>query len=171
MPRSDPESRSSVLARYAEPLISGSAPTAQSERIAVLTTLYQEYNKRFLADNNRIWTTGATLVPLSLGAFGVLASINRPNLSQVIGFAVIGWLLMTIWLFIAENHRHFQNRSQEWLDEIEHAWGLPPSPMRGAESFLVRRGQIRRMRFVLWGTVTVAAVVVVCVWPGGLFNR
>src|SRR5262245_39465333 len=79
------------------------ASSNAEERGKVLVTLYQEYSKRFLLDGTRIWTIAATLVPLSLGSFALLASIDKPSIGQIIILSLAGWILMSLWLVIAEN--------------------------------------------------------------------
>ena len=163
-----PEAPNDTLAAHITESLRGASA---SERTQILTTLYQQYAGRFASDNNRIWMTATTMVPLSLGAFGVLASVPKPSLSQVIALPILGWLLMTIWLVIAENHRAFQDRSMAWMQAIERAWGITPDGTREKVGFLVRPGLIRRMRFALWWTVTAAAILAIFLWPGGLFIK
>jgi hypothetical protein len=146
--------------------------SSPDERGKVLVTLYQEYSKLFISSNNRIWTTAATMIPLSLGSFALLASIPRPTLGQIIAFSLGSWLLMTFWLVVAENHRAHQNGSEAWLRAIEKRWGFEGIPDRKSDrGFLARRGMVRRLRFSLWWTVTVATVAAVLFWPGGVFIR
>lgn len=164
------DTRDDALARIAANLDPDNPKAASpDERARVLATLYHEYTNRFIADNNRIWTTAASMVPLSLGAFGLLASLPKPSLGQVIALPVIGRLLMTVWLVIAENHRAFQNRSMEWLRAVERAWGIMPEQRRPSVGILVRPGRIRRMRYALWWIVTAAALLAIFFWPGGIF--
>jgi len=165
----EPAARDQALARFAANLEPNNpAGASPDERAKVLTTLYQEYSKRFIADNNRIWTTAASMVPLSFGAFAILASLSKPSLGQVIALPIIGWLLMTVWLIIAENHRAFQDRSISWLLAIERAWDVPPDEQRTKPGLLVRPGLIRLMRFALWWIVTLAALLTILFWPGGV---
>ena len=144
--------------------------SSAEERGKILVTLYQEYSKRFLLDGTRIWTIAATLVPLSLGSFALLASIDKPTIGQIILLSLAGWLLMSLWLVIAENHRAFQNASVEWLRAIEKRWGFDDVPDRKpGRGFLVRPGMVRRIRFVLWWIVTLGTVAAILFWPGGIF--
>jgi hypothetical protein len=142
---------------------SASRASSQEERGKVLTVLYQEFTKRYLSDNNRIWTTAATMVPLSLGAFALLASIDKPTMGQIIAFPLSGWLLMSFWFVVADNHRRFQERNEEWLKAIQKEWGfeLVPEPKR-------RILTVRRSRIALWWIVTVATVAAILLWPGGV---
>jgi hypothetical protein len=41
-----------------------------------LELLFKHYSDRMLSDNERIWRTGALLIPLSLAAFAALAGIS-----------------------------------------------------------------------------------------------
>jgi hypothetical protein len=136
-----------------------------------LVALHQRYSAMFLSDNTRIWTTAATMIPLSLGSFVVLASISHPSLPQIIIFSAAAWILMSVWLVIAENHRAFQEGSQRVLREIEDIWDFPARPGKGNETWLTRTGRVRQMRFVLWWTVTVGALLVILFWPGGAVNH
>ncbi len=145
--------------------------SSPDERGKILTTLYQEYSKRHIADNNRIWTTAATLVPLSLGSFAVLASLERPTIGQIIVLSLGGWLLMTFWLIVAENHRKFQEGSEAWLKAIEKRWGFDEVPNRKPRGLPDRKGMVRWARRTLWVLVTVATVVCILFWPGGVFVR
>jgi hypothetical protein len=158
-------------------------PAEQSQSLIVL---YERYTDRFLADNARIWSTAASMIPLSLGGFVVLASITRPQLFQVVLFPVASWILMSVWLVIAENHRAFQQASHQKLNDIERIWDFPSRPakdVRGTESrrfdrlinriasWLVSKNRVQRMRFMLWGVVTVGAVAVILFWQGGVISR
>lgn len=139
-----------------------------SERLDCLKNLHDSYTSRFLSDNDRIWTTAATMIPLSLGSFVILASISKPTLMQILLLAAAAWILMTVWLVIAENHRAFQDNSMTRIAEIEKVWGFERVGSRGTNSFLTRRGRVRQMRFLLWGLVTLGALAVAFFWPGGI---
>jgi hypothetical protein len=136
-----------------------------------LITLHQRYSAMFLSDNTRIWTTAATMIPLSLGSFVVLASIRNPSLPQIMIFSAAAWILMSVWLVIAENHRAFQEGSQRVLRDIEDIWDFPARPGKGNGTWLTSRGRVRQMRFVLWWTVTIGALLVILFWPGGAVNH
>jgi hypothetical protein len=141
------------------------------ERAAMLSTLYQGYSSRFLSDNARIWTTAATMIPLSLGSFVVLASIERPSRFQVVLLPLTGWLLMSIWLVIAENHRAFQEASEKWLIALEQVWGFDKEERpKKRSSWLTRSQRVKQMRFALWWLVTVGAAVIILFWPQGLLG-
>lgn len=144
------------------------APTA--EKATMLSSLYEGYSSRFLSDNTRIWTTAATMIPLSLGAFVVLASIDRPSRSQIVLLPLAGWLLMSIWLVIAENHRAFQEASHQWMRAVERIWGFDEALPEKRLSWMTGRRRVRQMRFALWWIVTVGAVFVMLFWPGGFFG-
>jgi hypothetical protein len=139
------------------------------QRAQSLVALHSSYTERFLSDNARIWTTAATMIPLSLGAFVVLASIPHPHPWQIIVLAVAGWILMTVWYIIAENHRAFQDNSMKALDDIEKIWGFS-KPRANTNYRLARNGTVRLMRLMLWLAITLAAIAVILKWPGGLLN-
>jgi hypothetical protein len=46
------------------------------------------------------------------------------------------WVLMIVWLIIAENHRAFQEGSQQVLHDIEGVWGFTPSPAKSNGNWL-----------------------------------
>ena len=112
------------------------------------------------------------MIPLSLGSFPVLASIDHPSPGQIVALAVAGWTLATTWLVIAENHRAFQDQSAAWIRAIERCWGMTRdiAPKQAATA-LVRPGMIRAARFALWWLVTIGAVAAVFFWPGGVLAR
>ena len=138
------------------------------EQSQSLVTLYTNYTTRFLSDNSRIWTTAASMIPLSLGAFVVLASIPHPSKIEILTLSTASWVLMSVWFVIAENHRAFQDSSDKVLRDIEQIWNFPARPSRTTRFHLVTgKGRIRAMRVVLWLAVTAGAVIVPLLWPGG----
>jgi hypothetical protein len=119
-----------------------------------LEVLHRHYGDRMLADNERIWRTGALAIPLSLAAFAAVPSIHCLAPWHVIALSVPSVTLMLVWLAISENHRAFQTHSQIWLVAIERAMGLrAPVATKvasdGPESRLVRRGSVQRLRWTL----------------------
>jgi VanZ family protein len=142
-----------------------------AEQAKSLIALYDSYSSKFLSDNARIWTTAATMIPLSLGSFVVLASIRHPSRAQIYLLAAAGWVLMSVWLVIAENHRAFQDGAQKVLRDIEGIWTFPGRPPKSGGSWLLTGpGRVQQMRFVLWAAVTIGAVLVTLFWPGGLLS-
>lgn len=144
---------------------------SKDEQAKALVTLHESYSARFLSDNARIWTTAASMIPLSLGAFVVLASMRSPALVQVVILSAAAWVLMSVWLIIAENHRAYQEGSQRVLQDIEEIWGFPHRPAKSKGNWLTGRGRVRQMRYVLWWAVTIGAVLVVLFWPGGVVDH
>lgn len=140
-----------------------------TERAGILKTMYETYANQFLSDINRIWTTAASFIPLSLGAFAVLISIDHPSFSQILLLSLTGWLLISVWLVIAENHRAFQEKSHRWMREIERIWGFEEVLQPKRVGWLTARGMVRRMRFALWAII-VGAVLIILFWPGGLLG-
>jgi hypothetical protein len=141
-----------------------------AERAEILKTMYEAYANQFLSHINRIWTTAASFIPLSLGAFAVLISIDHPSFSQILLLSLAGWLLISVWVVIAENHRAFQEGSRQWMREIERIWGFEEVLQPKRVGWLTASGMVRRMRFALWGIVTVGAVLIILFWPGGLLG-
>jgi hypothetical protein len=111
------------------------------------------------------------MIPLSLGAFVVLASIPHPAKIEIVTLSIAAWILMTVWFVIAENHRAFQESSMQVLKDIEKIWKLPAYPPKTARFRPVTgKGRIRQMRIVLLAAVTTGAVLVPLFWPGGYLN-
>jgi hypothetical protein len=143
------------------------SPAEQSQS---LVTLYANYTARFLSDNSRIWTTAASMIPLSLGAFVVLASIAHPSKIEILTLSISSWVLISVWFVIAENHRAFQESSHKVLRGIEEIWGFPERPSKTTYNLVTAPGRIRLMRIVLLGAVTIAAIIVPLFWPGGFLS-
>ena len=113
-----------------------------------LQTLYNNYHKRFLADNSQVWGNGRILVPVSLTAFGVYAGLETPTLHAALFLAFASISLIMLWLVNAEKHRAFQNKSMAWLVAIEKAIGLkdvvaPYLPDDAVNRFISRRGIVK----------------------------
>lgn len=142
-----------------------------AEQAKSLITVHDRYVAMFLSDNARIWTTAASMIPLSLGSFVVLASIRSPTLIQIIILSAAAWILMSVWLVIAENHRSFQESAQRVLEDIEDIWDFPRRPAKSNGNWLTGKGRVRQMRFVLWLAVTIGAILVVLFWPGGVVDH
>jgi hypothetical protein len=144
-----------------------------SERAVALTAVYGRYTQQFFSDNGRIWTTAATMIPLSLGAFVGLAAIDHPTKLQIVLFSVASWLLMSFWLVIAENHRESQDRSSEVLNAIEEIWSLaaitrdaPPGSRIGRlNRILTGRNRVRHARYTLWAITSTGAALAILLWP------
>jgi hypothetical protein len=143
-----------------------------SDCAAGLERAHEKYTQLYLSDNNRIWSTAAIMVPLSLGAFVVLASMDKPTIVQVIVLALASWLLMAVWFIIADNHRAFQEVSLERTRQIEELWGMRRQPRnkekgRGLFGFigLVGPGGVRRMRKWLLWLVAIGWLAVLLWWP------
>lgn len=94
-------------------------PLSESERQEWLRTIYQVRAERFLADNKTIWTTGGIMVPVALAAFVVPIYANVTSVPILLVLAVASLALTFMWIWIAENHRAFQNASMDAMDAIE----------------------------------------------------
>lgn len=77
-----------------------------------LKTLYKSFSDRMLSDNERIWRTGAILLPLSLSTFAAVVSIKDLHTWHIVVLGFTSSALIWSWLFIAENHRAFQQKSE-----------------------------------------------------------
>lgn len=93
-----------------------------------LHIVYQHYAERFQKDNEKIWTIGAIFIPLSLAGLTVLKDVS---FAQTVLLAVGSTMLMQFWVWIAENHRGFQNKSQAIVQAIEQNFGLKFSEVEG----------------------------------------
>lgn len=121
---------------------------------AWLQTLYQSYGKRFLSDNNRIWSTGSIFIPLSLAGFAAVVSLKHPHWPQIAILMFVSIMLMFTWIVIAENHRAFQQKSEAWLVAIERAMKLKAErqlKVKGnfLNNLLTGKGAIQKMRWLL----------------------
>ena len=115
-----------------------------------LQILYKSYHQQFLSDNNRIWTTGQWMISISLAALAVLPTLANPLSSfNILLLAIPSVSLIWVWLVIAENHRGFQEKSQEWLSEIERILGVKKPGGPKARGRLIAPGAVRRMRWCL----------------------
>ncbi len=136
-----------------------------------LKAFYSSYSQRFLSDNNRIWSTAQIMIPLSLAGFAALTALKEPQFVHLLTLALVSSAIMIIWLVIAENHRAFQDKSLEWLLEIEKLVVItdPLPEKRPDRNFLVRlltgKGAVRKMRFLLTFIVLVMWAVVLKYWP------
>jgi len=89
-----------------------------------LKEIYKHYQSRFLSDNNRIWTTAAILVPLSVAPFAVLAKGSVLTTMQLLLMAIVSSMFLIAWLFIADVHKEYQNRSDKIINAIEKKIGF-----------------------------------------------
>lgn len=127
-----------------------------------LRALYSAYGDRMRADNHNIWMTGSILLPLAISAFGLYASTDNMDLGRIIVLAIGSSVLIVAWLFIAENHRAFQQKSEAWMNAIQRVIDINDNTPNKAEGnrldrLLTFQHAIQRMR---WGI----AVLVVMVW-------
>lgn len=92
----------------------GEGPEISPERV------YETRRELFLNDNNRIWSTGALLVPLSLAPFLALTQFDgRPEDEHFVLLGVASVFLMAFWLLISERHRRYQIRSYDEMRAME----------------------------------------------------
>jgi len=124
-----------------------------------LRTLYTAYAGRMLSDNQRIWGTGSIFLPLSITGFAAFIAIDRPQLRHTVVLGLASSSLAWCWLFIAENHRSFQQKSEAWLVAIQETVGIQGvggpkvrgNPLNRALTF---RAAIQWMRWILVIMVT-----------------
>jgi hypothetical protein len=89
-----------------------------------LPRIYEARTQRFLHDNDRIWSSGSLLVPLSLAPFLALSSIENLRAAHFVFLGIASTLLMFLWFVIAESHRRYQDESLLWITAIESQVGV-----------------------------------------------
>ena len=123
-----------------------------------LSTLYTSYLTRMLSDNGRIWSIGAIFIPLSLSAFAAYPAISAPTPFKLWVLASASSALIWCWLFIAENHRAFQEKSRAWLVAIQRHLKVDVGGVKvvepGLNQMLTGSGIIQQMRWWLAYLVT-----------------
>ncbi|WP_456506294.1 hypothetical protein [Arthrobacter sp. UYCu723] len=87
--------------------------------------IYSAKSQLFLSDNNRIWTTGAIIIPLAFGAVAALWTIKDVTSAQRVGSGLAGFGLLLFWNFFADRQRILQKRSEAWLKAIDSIHGGP----------------------------------------------
>lgn len=132
-----------------------------------LQLLYSSYLQRFLSDNNRIWSTGQLMIPLALAPITAIPALGvDPAIPRLVFLAIPSTTLIWLWLVIAENHRAFQENSQEWLGEIEKVLKVrKPGPDKKLGGALVKPGRIRQVRWWLgYGLTAFWILFVLVTW-------
>lgn len=84
-----------------------------------LLRLHESYTGRFLADNERIWSTASLFIPLSLATFPAYFALDERTWQLAAAFGAVSVALVTFWYLIAEKHKTFQNRSYDVVRAIE----------------------------------------------------
>lgn len=145
-------------------------PRVSVDTNKIFEALFKHYTDRMLADNERIWKTGALFVPISLAAFAAFAAIKCPQVWHILVLGIPSIGLMFAWIVIAENHRSFQQKSEAWLVALHRAVDLDLKlpiklPTGGMEDAVTTSGAIQRMRWhllagvaALWGLILLWAV-------------
>ena len=149
---SDEEKRAKEIARWKDRLQELYNDTSAGGN-DWLRILYSSYLQRFLSDNNRIWTTGQLMVPLAFAPFAAVPSLTYPfDLLKLLLFSFPSMGLIWLWIIIADNHRAFQEKSEEWLNRIEEVLRIKKPGGNKSPGFFVRPGMIRKTRWCLaWG--------------------
>ena len=119
-----------------------------------LRTLHRDYSNRFLSDNDRIWTVGSILIPVSVAGYAALVTIENPRLWHVLILALGSISLLFIWEKIADRHREFQRKWNTWLRAIECTIGLS-APINGGETVPLRKWRWGLFYVVLFGWVVI----------------
>lgn len=135
---------------------------ASLQREEWLRTIYQMYHQRFLSDNNRIWTVGAILLPVSLSAFAIPVRVTDLSWIPLCVLALASTFLIWSWIIIADNHRAFQQKSLAWVVAIQELLNVKdPHGFKLDESWLARNVPVHRMRWMLGWAVPLGWVLVV----------
>lgn len=129
-----------------------------------LKTLYTAFLNRMLSDNERIWRTGAILVPLALSAFAALVAMKDLDAWEVAVLGSASSVLLWWWLIIAENHRAFQQKSEAWLVAIQETVGFERAGGHkvrgnGLSRVVIFPGAVQLTRWGLPVVVTAAWIV------------
>jgi hypothetical protein len=135
-----------------------------------LRTLYKSYTNKFIHDNNRIWTTGSIMIPLSLAAFAAVPTINCPKSIHLLILGLASLTIIISWLVIAENHRAFQDKSLAWVVAIEEVLGLTGTggtKIRGnpLNRLLTFPAAVQIMRWSITSSITIGWILVLILWP------
>lgn len=126
-----------------------------------LPRIYEVRAARFLHDNDRIWSSGALLVPLSLAPFLALGNIRGLETAHFVVLGLASTTLIAFWFLISESHRRYQHASMTLMRQIEAYVGLAerPSPRQPT---LLRARSARRGIVIMVPLLWILAAVV---WP------
>ena len=135
-----------------------------------LRMLYSSHNQRYSNDGDRIWVTGAVMIPLLLGCFIALTQDRQVSTEHLLLLAVVSLALIVVWLIVAETHRRLQQESRAWLKAIESVLGMDEmDPLKIDERSgreLVPFSQI--VKYMTWGLLAIEVVawlLVLLTWP------
>jgi hypothetical protein len=135
-----------------------------------LRMLYANHNLRYSNDGDRIWVTGAVMIPLSLGCFIALTQDKQVSLPHLLLLAVVSLALIVVWLIVAETHRRLQQESKAWLKAIESVLGMddldPLKIEERSQRELVPFAKI--VKYMTWGLLAIEVVswlAVLLYWP------
>lgn len=115
-----------------------------------LENLYNHYVQQFISDNNRIWTTGSIMIPLSFSPFAIFPSANSLHFIYTILLAIASISIYFAWLVLADNHKAFQNKSLHWIIAIQKTIGINKigkNKINGSE--LTDHINVHKMRYLL----------------------
>ncbi len=135
-----------------------------------LRMLYGSYNQRYVSESDRIWVTGAIMIPLSLGGFVALTQDRQPTALHLWLLALVSVILMVVWLVIAEHHRTLQQESKVWLKAIELILDIGDTgPLKSeAKGFNKLFAFSSSVQYMTWGLLwleIVAWSLILLYWP------
>lgn len=93
-----------------------------------LMDLHSHHAERFLADNERIWQTGAILIPSAGAGLFAVGSLHNDLPAGLLLLAVASIAIIYLWHCLAEQHRMFQTTHSVWLQAIERRLGVMTRP-------------------------------------------
>ena len=102
------------------------------------------------------------MLPLSLSPFLALPGIKHPRTIHFVFFGLASFLLMLLWLVIAERHRQLQNRSRNWITAIERLAQVRPVAARPGRHI---KAEVRWARRVLTFAVPALWIAAGFYWP------
>ena len=92
--------------------------------------------------NERIWGTGAFLVPLALGGILAVPRLGEDDqVWEVLALGLASCVLMLLWFAVSESHRAAQQVDERWVRSLELRLGVHSELL----TVLNRNGRRRRM--------------------------
>jgi len=131
-----------------------------------LRMLYNTYSQRYAADGDRIWITGAVMIPLSLGTFIALTQVSQPTTLHILLLALVSILLMVVWLVISEAHRAQQQESRRWIQAIGLIMFIEDEATLKSQA--ARPQIVTAARAIVWGLLgfeVAAWLIILVAWP------
>jgi hypothetical protein len=84
-----------------------------------LRHLHTSYVQRYLADNDRTWSTASFIFPISLAGFAAIVAVTDFGFVHVVVVGTAASLLMFFWYLVAGIHLAYSRRSYHMVRAIE----------------------------------------------------